>query len=176
MASSGQMSPPAQVEEKQGQEGWLHSRLEQQRALKGEQDQLNIDDKVYSYEENDVLPPIGDSSFLRESLESNKNLTNYDCFGEKTTGEEWVQRYKDDPKAHAKSPLYVEGRYQWVDVQVLAYDRPSDRYQIRTCAGGLSKWVNRLSVLFRDEDMDKFRSRLKICKMRQQVAEDDTRF
>ena len=24
--------------------------------------------------------------------------------------------------------------------------------------------------------MDKFRSRLKICKMRQQVAEDDTRF
>ena len=41
---------------------------------------------------------------------------------------------------------------------------------------GMQKEVNRLSILFKDEDMDKFRSRLKICKMRQQVAEDDTRF
>ena len=40
----------------------------------------------------------------------------------------------------------------------------------------MEKEVNRLSILFRDEDMDKFRSRLKVCKMRQQVAEDDTRF
>jgi hypothetical protein len=33
-------------------------------------------------------------------------------------------------------------------------------------SGGIVKEVNRLSILFRDEDIDKFRSRLKICKMR----------
>jgi hypothetical protein len=55
---------------------------------------LVIDDKVYSYEEDDVLAPIGDKAFLSESLESNKNLTNYDCFNEKTTGSEWIGKYK----------------------------------------------------------------------------------
>ncbi len=130
---------------------------------------------MYSYEEDDVLPPIGDSTFLFESLESNKNLTNYDCFSEKTTGAEWVERYRGDSNAHGKSPVYVDGKYQWVDIQVLGYDPTSDRFEIRTMAG-MTKQVNRLSILFRDEDMDKFRSRLKICKMRQQVAEDDTRF
>jgi len=38
------------------------------------------------------------------------------------------------------------------------------------------KEVNRLSILFKDEDMDMFRSRLTVCKMRQQLAEDENRF
>lgn len=41
---------------------------------------------------------------------------------------------------------------------------------------GVEKEVNRLSLMFKDENMDKFRSRLTLCKMRQQLAEDDGRF
>lgn len=121
---------------------------------------------MYEYTEEDVLPPIGDDSFLHESLESNKNLIKYDCFNEKLKGHDWVEKYKENKGPHGKSPVYVSGQYRWVDIQVVGYDEENDRYLIKTLAGGMLKEVNRLSILFKDEDMDMFRSRLKVCKMR----------
>jgi dynein heavy chain, axonemal len=41
---------------------------------------------------------------------------------------------------------------------------------------GIEKYVGRLSLLFEDEDPDKFKERLELCKSRQQDAEDEIRF
>jgi hypothetical protein len=91
------------------QEQWALERLEQLRQQHREQAAYEQEAKVYGYTEHDVLPPIGDDSFLRESLQSNKNLIKYDCFDEELKGHAWVEKYKDQKGPHGKSPLYING-------------------------------------------------------------------
>lgn len=124
------------------------------------------DEKVYGYQENDILEPLGDDKFLYECLESNKNLIKYDCFDEEVSGKEWVNKYRNDNRSHGKSPMYFNNQYQWVNIQVIDFNESTGKFKIKTLSEGIIKEVNRLSILFRDEDIDKFRSRLKICKMR----------
>ena len=60
-------------------------------------------------------------------------------------------------------------------VYVLDYDSLTRKFKIRF-DNGIEKKIGRLSLLFFLEDKNKFNERLKLCKHRYAVAEDEMRF
>jgi hypothetical protein len=60
------------------------------------------------------------------------------------------------PPPHGKAPIYQGGQYIWVDIELLNYDEKAGKFYIRVLQNGLLKFVNRLSLQFKDEDPAKF--------------------
>lgn len=79
-----------------------------------------------------------------------KNLKDYDCWDEDLEPEEWIERYKGTPPPHGKSPIYSHGEYVWTDIELLNYDPASGKFYVRVLENGLLKFVNRLSLKFKD--------------------------
>jgi hypothetical protein len=50
------------------------------------------------------------------------------------------------------------------------------KFFIQICDSGIMKYVGRLSLLFHDENPDRFRYRIELAKQRQIIAEDELRF
>jgi hypothetical protein len=96
-----------------------------------------------------------------------KVLTRYDTWDEDRSIEQWVEYCQARPgQAHALSPVYQGYEYCWKPVEVLSYDHKERKYQVKVVATGQTKLVTRLSLLFFDEDPDKFKERVNLCKHR----------
>jgi len=59
---------------------------------------------------------------------------------------------------------------------VLDYDFKEKKYKVKVCATGQEKLVTRLSLLFFNEDPEKFKERVNQCKLRQEIVEAELRF
>ena len=70
----------------------------------------------------------------------------------------------------------ISHRYVWRDVRVLDYDPKRKKFLIQLGQNGMMKYVGRLSLLFHDEDPEKFKQRLQEARERQEIAEDEMRF
>jgi len=111
------------------------------------------------------------------SLQPTKLLSNYDCWTDDLSPEEWVARCKASPEGtHAKSLVYHDYQYVWRDVRVLDYDAKKKKFLIQLGQNGMMKYVGRLSLLFHNEDPEKFKQRLQEARERQEIAEDEMRF
>lgn len=58
-----------------------------------------------------------------------------------------------------------------MDVELISFDEKSEKFYIRVLQNGLLKFVNRLSIQFKDEDESKFEERLNLTKERQKIAD-----
>ena len=61
-------------------------------------------------------------------------------------------------------------------VTVKSYNKKLEKFLVQVDHSGMEKYVGKLSLLFNDEDVFKFKERLAICKARQHTAEDEIRF
>ena len=115
--------------------------------------------------------------FREEGMPGVKVLTRYDTWDEDRTIEQWVEYCVARPgQAHALSPVYQGYEYCWKPVEVLAYDHKERKYRVKVVATGQEKLVTRLSLLFFDEDPDKFKERVNLCKHRQEIVQAELRF
>lgn len=89
--------------------------------------------------------------------------------------EEWLKKYLDEKPPHGQSPIYSNGQYIWTDIQLLNYDQASGKFYVKVLENGLLKFVNRLSLKFKDEDAANFEKRVELSKQRQRYAEEQTR-
>ena len=58
-----------------------------------------------------------------------------------------------------------------MDVELISFDEKNEKFYIRVLQNGLLKFVNRLSIQFKDEDESKFEERLNLTKERQKIAD-----
>jgi dynein heavy chain len=79
-------------------------------------------------------------------------------------------------RTHARCPFYRNGKYVWLPVKVLSYNDEEDRYLVKHVENGVQKYVERLSLLFDQEDKNQFKERIYQCKYYQRRAEDEIRF
>ncbi len=79
------------------------------------------------------------------------------------------------PPPHGKAPIYNKGEYVWTDIELINYDEKSGKYYVKVLENGLLKFVNRLSIQFRDEDHQKFEERLNLTKERQKKADESVK-
>jgi hypothetical protein len=106
-----------------------------------------------------------------------KVLTRYDTWDQDKTVEEWIHYCTARPgQAHALSPVYQGYEYCWKPVEVLSYEYKESKYRVRVIATGQEKLVTRLSLLFFNEDPDKFKERVNQCKRRKEIVEAELRF
>jgi hypothetical protein len=94
-----------------------------------------------------------------------KVLTRYDCWDEEKSIEEWMEEFKSNPgQAHGLSPIYQDYDYCWKPIEIVDYDYKEKKFLVRVCATGQEKYVTRLSLLFFQEDPEKFKQRVNECK------------
>ena len=99
--------------------------------------------------------------FNEPNMPGVKVLTRYDTWDEDRSIEQWIEYCQARPgNAHALSPVYQGYEYCWKPVEVLDYDYNERRYKVRVLSTGQEKLVTRLSLLFFDEDPDKFKERV----------------
>jgi hypothetical protein len=60
----------------------------------------------------------------------------------------------------------VNGQYLWTEVEVMDYDVKKEKYIVKVISSGVIKEVIRLSLLFREENEEKFKERVEIAKLR----------
>lgn len=60
-------------------------------------------------------------------------------------------------------------------MELLNYDANSGKFYVRVMENGLLKFVNRLSLKFKDEDASSFEKRVELSKVRQKNAEEQTK-
>lgn len=99
-----------------------------------------------------------------------KNLRDYDCWDGDLEPQEWLNKYLGTPAPHGQSPIYSHGEYRWADVELLNYDPSSGKFYVKVIENGLLKFVNRLSLKFKDEDASSFEKRVELSKVRQKNA------
>lgn len=75
-----------------------------------------------------------------------------------------MERYQGTPPPHGKSPIYHQGEYKWVDVELLDYDKATAKFYVKVLQNGLLKFVNRLAIRFADEDSEAFERRVLFAK------------
>lgn len=115
--------------------------------------------------------------FNTPNLPGVKVLTRYDTWEEDKSVEEWVALCREKPgQAHALSPVYQGYEYCWKPVEVLSYEYKERKFKVKVIATGQEKFVTRLSLLFFNEDPDKFKERVNQCKQRQEIVEAELRF
>ena len=56
-------------------------------------------------------------------------------------------------------------------MEVISYEEKTGKFYVRILQNGLLKFVNRLSIQFKDEDHEKFQQRLNLTKERQKNAD-----
>ena len=81
---------------------------------------------------------------------ASKNLKDYDCWENDLTPEEWATKYIGTPPPHGKAPIYSKGEYIWTDIELINYDPKTGKYYVKVLENGLLKFVNRLSLQFKD--------------------------
>lgn len=72
--------------------------------------------------------------------------------------------------------MYQGYEYCWKPVEVLSYDPVQKKFKVKVCSTGQEKFVTRLSLLFFNEDPEKFKQRVNECKKRQEIVEAELRF
>lgn len=108
-------------------------------------------------------------------LQGVRNLEIFDYFEEALSPEEWVAQCRAEPgKAHARTPVFRDHKYVWVQVEVLDYSPAEKTFHVRELpqgAGGrgpgqkrVEKWVRRLSLCFDRESFEDFALRIQKCK------------
>ena len=88
-----------------------------------------------------------------------------------------MELFRSQPdQAHALSPFYDKGELIWKPVEVLEYDLETKKFKVRAMHSNAVKEVQRLSLLFLDEDQEAFKNRVKMCKTLQSQVEAELRF
>ena len=104
-------------------------------------------------------------------------LTRYDTWEKDLSPEEWVKKCKANPdQPHGVCPIYNGDTYIWQPVKVRGYDNSSNRYDVLVTGSGQEKQVTRLALMFFEEDRGLFNLRLKECKERRDIVENELRF
>jgi len=117
-----------------------------------------------------------DLMFEYPNLKSTRDLSKFDCWDADKAPSEWVMVYEGRPGPHGASPVFVEGRYVWEDVELLGYNDRLKRYRVRVMVSGLEKEVHRLSLRFLDEDSSLFEERVRNSRELQQNYEFELRY
>ena len=73
-----------------------------------------------------------------------------------------LQRCKIESAPHGKVPVFMDGRYRWVDVIVLGFE--DSKYKVQLMSNDKIKLVGQLSIKFRWQDDDVQRKRLDNCR------------
>lgn len=96
--------------------------------------------------------------FTDPNLPSTRQLSRFDTWDEEKTVEEWFEIFNSKPdQAHGLSPIYEKGEYIWKPVQILDYDAAHKKFKVKVISTGNIKFVQRLSLLFLDEDQEAFK-------------------
>jgi hypothetical protein len=96
-----------------------------------------------------------------------KALLRYDTWSDDHTPQEWIARCQEHPDTyHGISPFFENGEYSWKPVKVLSYNEAQRKFKVQVGETSQTKMVTRLSLLFYEEDPDKFRQRVTECKER----------
>ena len=115
--------------------------------------------------------------FNEPNMPGVKVLTRYDTWDEDRSIEDWIEYCQQRPgQAHALSPVFQGYEYCWKPVKVIEYVYKERKYKFKVCATDQEKLVTRLSILFFDEDPDKFKIIVNQYKYRQQIVEAELRF
>ena len=115
--------------------------------------------------------------FNDPNLPGGKELRRYDTTEEDVPIEERLQYCQARPgQAHGLSPVFQANEYVWTPVEVLNYDSNYDKFIVKVVTTGQEKFVARLSLLFFNEDSEKFKRRVNLCKERQQNVQAELRF
>lgn len=89
--------------------------------------------------------------------------------------QEILERCRAKPdQCHGLSPTYEDYEYIWRPVYVLGYE--NKRWKVQMYTTGQVKFVTRLSLVFYEEDPQKFLQRVKNCKALQKQVNDELYF
>ena len=104
-------------------------------------------------------------------------LTRYDTWEKDLPPEQWIKKCNANPdQPHGVCPIYNGETYSWQPVKVRGYDNTSNRFDVLVIGSGQEKQVTRLALMFFEEDRGLFNSRLKECKERREIVENELRF
>ena len=116
--------------------------------------------------------------FTDPSLPPTRNLTRFDCWEQDLSGEEWLEKCKEDPDSESDglTRVYEDKIYTWKAIKLIDYDHNTKKFLVKVNESGLKKWITRLAILFNQEDPAKFGERYMLCKDRQQIVEAEMRW
>lgn len=129
----------------------LQKNLMTQTELEDEAEQIN---SFRSFQQTEFDEEYANSlikdglGILKIFSESNLNQNDY-------APEEWVRRCRRDEGGRpfdARCPSFINNRYQWVKVRVLAYDREQSKFEVEVIDTGQIKYVSRHALLFVEEN------------------------
>lgn len=140
-----------------------------------EEDPTEVKDMTESERRAELLRKSSKTFFERHDLQSSKSLSMYDCWENDLSPEEWISKCQQDPEnTHAHCPFYQNDKYIWLPVKVLEYNQ--GRFLVKLKDGSFQKEVERLSLLFDEEDKNLFKKRVQLAKHYHKRAEDEIRF
>ena len=116
------------------------------------------------------------ANFEFPNLKSTKNISEFDCWREEKTPQEWVEFCQDKPGPHAMSPVYEKGSYNWEPVDVLSYNASEKKFLVKIRKTSQQKKVQRLALRFNDEEEANFEQRVTQARELQSNYEAHTRF
>ncbi|EAS04067.1 axonemal dynein heavy chain (macronuclear) [Tetrahymena thermophila SB210] len=83
------------------------------------------------------------------------NQKQYDRWDSERSPEEWLKLYKNQPVPHGLVTTNVNNKQKLLQFQLLEYDQQEEKYQVKILESGEKIWVNRLYLIFNDENQNK---------------------
>ena len=144
--------------------------------LKEKSDPVPEDPPGYNIERTRDILHKEYASFEFPNLKCTRDISKFDCWIEEKAAEDWVSLYKAKEGPHAKSPVYDSGNYAWEAVDLLGYDKLEKKFHVRICNSGIEKKVQRLAIMFLDEDAKQFELRVSQARELQANFDTESRF
>ena len=116
------------------------------------------------------------ASFEFPNLKSTRDISKFDCWIEEKLPSDWVRFYKGTQGPHAKSPVYDVGSYAWEEVELMGYDPREKKFIVKICSNEIQKKVQRLAIMFKDEDIKLFEERVSQARQLQMNFDAEQRF
>ncbi|EGR32288.1 hypothetical protein IMG5_089580 [Ichthyophthirius multifiliis] len=130
----------------------------------------------------------------KQEFQVKESLKIYDCWEDDQTPEYWFNFYKNKKGPHGICPQYInyqqqyiikyiktnqihnKQRFQMTNIQILDYNPIKEKFLVKIMDTGFEKWVIRLSILFNEENKEKYFERINLAKERKKQIRDDKRF
>lgn len=87
-----------------------------------------------------------------------------------------MRRYNNVPAPHGVCPSYKDGKYVWTEIKLLGYSSEDNKFAVMLLDSRQVKKISRLSVVFKHDNLEQFKKRIRFAKAMQQVAMEELRF
>lgn len=124
-------------------------------------------------------PPFSKKDNSPILVQRSRGLGKYDCWEHDLSPEEWLRNCRETPdEFHAKVPVFRDGKYVWIEAKVMDFEPSSGRFLVDLGENHKppSKWVDRLSLYFLKESLERFQERVAQCNRFQQKAEESQKY